>query len=374
MKRSTSPHRHRGWPTQAPRRSGLLRALLGASAAGVVATAIGGGCGAPFDEPSDVSELRILAVVADKPYAAPGDEVKLDMTYHDGLGASDPDAGERPVQITWIGGCFNPTGDQYFGCFESLRKAFEGVTGPDDLPEGLFGFGPSFTLKLPADLVSSRPVPDTGPQYGMAIVFFAACAGQLRPLTGDEGTGRAGSFPLGCFDTATGKRLDSDSFVPGYTQIYAFADGRTNANPPVAAITMDGTTLAENPDKDPEVPPCKLTDEERRAQGCDAKKPEDECKTFVFDVAMKPGFAETDPDAALQDGKKLTEAVWVDYFADGGDFDSSIKLVNDPQAGEIDDHSSRWVPPAEPGRVNLWAVVHDARGGTTVVERSILVK
>src|SRR4029079_13330971 len=103
---------------------------------------------------------------------------------------------------------------------------------------------PKFTLHLPPDLISRRPLPPDGPHYGVAYVFFAACAGTIKPVPPDS-TGRAGSFPLGCFD-AQDNRLGADSFVPGYTQIYSFEDGRTNDNPPVSGLTLDGKPIADD--------------------------------------------------------------------------------------------------------------------------------
>jgi hypothetical protein len=79
-------------------------------------------------------------------------------------------------------------------------------------------------------------------------------------------------------------------------------------------------------------------------------------------------------EAATPDGSALRETVWVDYFADGGSFDEDRRLVSDASAGYQDDHAVEWTPPAEPGLVNVWAVVHDARGGASVVRRQIHVE
>jgi hypothetical protein len=49
-------------------------------------------------------------------------------------------------------------------------------------------------------------------------------------------------------------------------------------------------------------------------------------------------------------------------------------LVSDATTGITDDHKTKWLPPSEPGLLNLWAVVHDARGGTTVLQRSVTVE
>lgn len=362
------------------------RILLAALACAVLGAPLAPGCAAPFDPPSKVSSLRVFAVTADKPYAAPGDTVSFTMTYHDGLGDET-----RPVQVVWLGGCFDPEGDEYFQCYEQLAEVFEDVTSPT--PGELFGVGLEFQLTLPEDIVSRRPVPKVGPHYGIAYVFFAACAGRLG-IVPPEGTGNAGSFPLGCFDPE-GNRLGSESFVPGYTQIYSFADGRVNANPVATGIAMgdhagieeDLTTLTPIPeDEIPTVKACPLTEDERRLQGCGAEDPFTTCDAYDLKVIVEPppgappgASGEVDPEGTSADGDPLTESVWVDFYIDGGDLDSDVKLVNDPVAGTIDQTNPRagrvtWIPPDHAGLVTLWAVVHDARGGTAVVQRLIRVE
>ncbi|MBW2523733.1 MAG: hypothetical protein JRI23_06135, partial [Deltaproteobacteria bacterium] len=206
-------------------------------------------CGAGFDPPSKVNSLRVLGVTLDKPYAAPGEEVTFRMTVADGLGNADGEP--RDVQILWIGGCYNPEGDLWFLCFEQLAESFQSLAGGGLPPEGLlqFALAPGttsgqpdaheYTLTLPEDIISSRPVPDLGPHYGMAVVFFAACAGTLGPgnleSLGAIEQGDQLTLPLECLD-ADGNPQGAESFVIGFTQVYAFADGRLNANPGITEM------------------------------------------------------------------------------------------------------------------------------------------
>jgi hypothetical protein len=369
----SSGRRQGGW-----RRAALALLALGAA----VSPAVSGGCVGGFDAPSEINGLRVLAVTIDgssspeqpeggaplsKSYANPGDEVTFSMTYYDGLGSAEE--GQRPVQITWIGGCFDPVGDQYFACFSQIAERLGSGSAPDP---AYFAQGPNLTefkLKIPEDIVSQRPRPESGPYYGLAYVFFAACAGQLRPVD-DQGTGKAGSFPFGCFDS-DGRRLGADSFVPGYTQVYVFDDGRTNANPAINALLKDGEPMSENFDAIPKVPPCPITDDERRASGCGTQDPFADCTPVEIKVDVDPGVAEIDPDAKQ---KELTEVVWVNYYSDQGDFSPGIKLVNDAVQGYNDDHAVKWIPPAEPGVASIWAVVRDARGGASIIQRFIRVE
>lgn len=384
------------------------RVVLGALALGAFAApAASSGCVAGFDPPSRVSGLRVFAVTVHKggsaevdgapapggSYANPGDEVTLKLHYQDPLG-DDGGGTPRPVTIFWVGGCENPIGDDYYGCyaqFAGLAEQFGGEspdpgTEPVDPSKIQWGTGEEFTLKLGEDLVDSREPPATGPHYGVAYVFFVACAGVPAFVT-DEGTGEAGSFPIGCFEYGTDpfnpdprQRLGADRFVAGYTQVYAFAAdpesglARTNANPVIEALELtqgDGQEL-EDPDGDgiPNVPRCALTEDDRRAVGCSAEDPFKTCTAYTLDVVVPADVAEDDPDAKEQ---AMKEVVWVNYFADQGDLDRGIKLVSDAVKGSLDKHSVKWIPPAEPGVVTLTAVVRDARGGAAVVQRTVQV-
>ena len=87
----------------------MKRALLPLLAALSLASVA---CGPEFDPSNELKTLRVLGVQKDKPYAQPGDEVTLQMLWHDALGDRD-----RAVERAWVGGCVNPPGDLYYGCF-----------------------------------------------------------------------------------------------------------------------------------------------------------------------------------------------------------------------------------------------------------------
>jgi hypothetical protein len=298
------------------------------------------------------------------------------MTYFDGF-ESEEGAGPRPVQITWLGGCFDPPSDSYFACYEQLAAVLQGIASGSVPPDGLAAQGPGldkFTLKLPDDIIARRPPPDFGPHYGIAYVFFAVCAGQVRPVLPD-GTGRAPDFPLGCFDDA-GNRLGSESFVPGYTQIYAFADGRTNSNPVIQGLTLNNSEIPGDDDFDkiPTVKACPLTDEERRTPRCDREADIADCQHYILRALVDPVVVEVDPDATGEEGGQLTETLWVSYFSDAGDISPGIKLVNDAVTGFNPQLGVTFIPPPDPGITTVWAVLRDARGGSHILRRFIRVE
>jgi len=364
-----------------PSRRFLLSTLASAF---LVAPIIASSACSPGYLPSDfVNGLRIMAIRADKPYLLPGESVTFELNLRDG----HPD-GPRPVNVLWLGGCVNPPGDLYYGCFLQFGEIFkalgEGGLGPPqpgqpppNLPPGIIGFSPgvttstTFTTSLPLDIVSARPAPDGGQKYGLAYVFFFACAGEIKPIEVDPG-GAAGFLPLGCFDSA-GKRLPADSFVPGYTQVYSFEDERRNDNPVVKGLIVNGVRTADDPTVLPVVKACAQTFDERRQVGCTAPEPFEGCTAVKLDVDVDSTIAEIDPGEFVN-GKQIYEAVWVDWLVDSGDLTTGIQLISGVTEGYKPDHVTQWFPPSEPGLHTVWATVRDTRGGTTFLEQSIIVE
>lgn len=331
------------------------------------------GCGVNFDPISKIEGLRVLAVVASEPYAQPGDDVTFKMSYED-INPDDPSGPPRKIQITWIGGCFDPDGDQYYNCYSSLEDLFASVKSGDTSNLQYFATGTgleTFKMKVPSDIITRRTKPSTGPWYGTAYVFFAACAGELKPVP-QEGSGAAGSFPLGCFD-AQGNQLGADSFVPGYTEIFSFEDGRTNNNPSITSVTVNGTETSEK--SEIVVPVCGIDEETRKQNpGCSRSDPFQTCPEATIDVKVPSNVADYDPESLDANGNEQLEAVWVDYYVDNGDLSNDVKLVVDPTTGETSDHTVGYIGMPQPGTANLWVVLHDARGGAAIAHRKITSK
>ena len=74
---------------------------------------------------------------------------------------------------------------------------------------------------------------------------------------------------------------------------------------------------------------------------------------------------ERDPSGVGPDGQLFCEGGWVSSFVAGGDPDSDTKLVADPTEGYVDKQDVVWVPPAEPGPYDIWAVLRDSRASTS---------
>ena len=317
-------------------------AVLGA------ALATCGGTG--FDRASIVRGLRILAVQKDPAGPQAGEPVKLTMLYWDGKRSQSQ---IRPIQITWFGDCINPEGDLYYACFENIEDwqhgAVLGATGDH---------GSTYATSIPQQILKPIP-PEQGAPYGLVFVFFAACAGQIRPIAPEN---NPNTLPVGCFGPDD-QLLGPEDFVPGYTSIYVYGD-RRNANPIVGNLLLDGgpigsaTGPAANP---PRIARCTSSD----SAGCPA---------HPIKVEIDPSSAEPDPGAVAVDGTQLREQLWVSFYATGGDFQSEVRLVNDARAGWNDDNGTGWRVPSTPGPVRLWGIVHDNRGGVAWTEGSVVVE
>jgi hypothetical protein len=395
-----------------------LRLMLGLLALGGLPS-----CAPEFEPASELNSLRMLAVQKDKPYARPGDEVRLQLLWHDAT--SEP---SREIQIQWLAGCYNPAADLFASCFSDL--------GPDGLPgtsqvvasqtstdagvdagvlalaadagivtladggsdagapiEGAptlsipfdeqvlgggdfqikTGYGEHFSFRMPSAIVSSRPhsPSDPSPPYGLAYVFVALCAGELR-LEASQG-----GFPLACYEN--GQRRDSRDFVAGYTAVYAYADGAiTNANPRFDGLELKG----EAADVDCIGAACSgLIAPASAEQGqCSPQNTVQRCadEKHCDPIAIKPLIDQSLPaenDAVLSRirGSQFAEQMWINYYADRGKLGRDLRLLNDATTGWNPQYAGEYKP-TEAGTAHIWAVAHDNRGGTEWLRTTVCVE
>jgi hypothetical protein len=313
------------------------------------------------DPGNEIKSLRVLAVKKDKPYAQPGDEVNLQLLWHDPKGRKDAD-----IQRVFIGGCVNPPGDLYYGCFQQFGQSSE----PGGLPP--IGAGDKFKVTLPSDIISSRRDLEPGQsRYGVYIVFFAVCAGTLDFDTepAAAATGSAG-LPVRCLD-GDNQPLGSEDFVVGYSTIYSF-EGVSNQNP---SFVVDAAGAGEFLVAGKAVPAdcvgnscqglapvevdCEATPE-RCVKAC-ADDGDASCPA----IDVKPGLEkiiETDDVSTALFGEKTTEQMWINYYLDRGGI-SEVRLVNDTKSGWNEKYRGQLRAPKDTGPLQVWAVVHDNRGG-----------
>lgn len=376
-----------------------MRASLVSRAVALGLALAASGCGPQFDPSSKVSSLRILGVTKSAPYARPGETVTLDMLWHDASKAAP-----RTVRAMWIGGCFDPPGDLYYGCFQQLYQAAAQLGGsPSPGPAPTLGFNSSsFSLEIPTSLPDGQPIlrssPDPRmPSYGVAYVFFALCAGEL----GFEAPTSEADFPLVCRD-ASGKALGPDDFVAGYSSIYLY-DGYKNQNPELSrTFTFNGQAdvPADCVGDECLVTACSLgLPEPTRSGGCDEPSPLEptepidcaggdarcvphcddnggpDCPELTLKPAILRASVEPDQLAADTGGERgLTEQMWVRYYATSGTLASEVRLVNDAKRGWNEDYGTTFRAPKRPGPVTVWAVVQDNRGGAAWTRMSLVVR
>ena len=346
-----------------------------------LATAISG-CGQESDRPSDVHTLRVLAVRSETPFAKPGSTAELSMLAFDGSPRSRlADGSSRATSTLWIGGCVNPPGDDYRACMPYLHAVAAELgdanlangTIPANAPPGLVGWGQAFTAEVPADIITSRPrAPDVVNPYGLEVVFFAYCGGQLRQVGGDST-----KFPLGCFDSRTGEELGRDDFEYGFYPLFSYAS-LDNQNPVLSSILFDGLS-----------PGASCSDTLPCAEGyhcgtesvclpivnrC-AKPNADDCENHSLSIDVPRSSVEPAAVAHVAEADALPESLWVSYYANAGSFDQDARIINDPHSGWNDDTAGKWRAQLDSSReVRLWAVVRDNRNGVTWGSRDVWVE
>jgi len=267
-------------------------------------------CSDDFDPPSRVSELRLLAVQADQPFALPGQEVRLTAL------AFDPE--QRPLTWAW-GPCLEPSSTVALDCLRSL--SFDALTIAPDRPTHVF------------------TAPETEASYvGVAVV---ACPGRIA-------RGDTFGVPLACLD-AQGDPLPLSEFELGLKRIPLRATA-LNENPVIEEVLWDGAPWPADE--------IKLDACERTNEGA--------CASWVEHTVevRAPGAAETSVD---RDEQPVTEQAVVQLYATGGEFEDDVRVADDAtttwQARRED----------AGGLVTFWFVVRDDRGGVSWVSRRLSV-
>jgi len=424
------------------------------------------GCGADFDSPDKVETLRVFGVQKDHPYAAPTvdtaspSEVHLTMLSHDGSplasdtsstnDASTTGDTSRTVQRLWFSGCDDLPGDEYFSCllridlmwreWESWSPGHPNVqltegtswslwkslkdkstayietllqtlnpTLPFELAEAYFdtyriGAGERFTYTIPPGIIENhRSTTDSKiPPYGLAFVFFTACAGNkpnlfeapewqdIDPTSLGTLTNATLGFPLICKDDA-GNTLDSDNFIAGYTQQFVYGDGSANLNPVIDSVTFNDVKYdfdsvdagmpclndACVPDLVPSLDACKkeVSADRKNATPPHVNACSEHCPTYELIPGMTAAKNNDIDTFTSAGGSPVSEQMWIDYYADQGTLKGSARSLRDTTLGWFDDHGQKCTPPAstDQGPALLWAVVHDNRGGVAWIRVQVCI-
>src|SRR5690606_12226008 len=190
----------------------VLAALLGAGA--LV------GCGADFDPGSHVSSLRVLAVQADNPYAAPGETVRFQATSYDPEG--------RDIEWAWVA-CETPASGSVEGCIAEIADT-AAATG--SVPLLASGVGQdSVELTIPAGVLDGVPV-EVRPSV-FSGVLSVACPGRLS-LDPAAAAQENNPLPFVCSD-ASGAALGLHDAIAGVKRVY-IREADRNQNPIIESI------------------------------------------------------------------------------------------------------------------------------------------
>jgi hypothetical protein len=291
----------------------------------------------------------------------------------------------QPMKIFWLPiVCENPKDDLYYVCFAQFMSAGArdggapmmdggaidgGADGGAPMP-GLGGFlrpgvdlspflptGPTYSFTLASDIIDKHPVvAGAGDRYGLAILFSIACAGHIEITPVDPNDVRKQQVPIGCYD-ANHNPLGADDFVIGVQRVYAY-DDRTNANPVIDHLVYQGQPLDLK--------------QGITVDRCTASHRVD-CPDLKLDVYLPDDSWEPNPGDTDTNGNARHEQLWVDWYADKGDFEGDARLLFDPAAGRVSGSDITLHAPGEPGDGTVFAVVHDNRGGAAWVSFPIHV-
>ena len=358
--------------------SSLLHAFR-APLAVAAAASLSVGCGPEFEPASELRGLRVLGVQKDKPYAQSDETVELSLLYHDAR-PKEPDAEQPEISIAWLTGCWNPAGDLYAGCFAQFAGGDFGGAAPS------LEFGDRISFQTKPGPIQVRPAPN--PDYDLSYVFFAVCAGTISL---DQGSTEG--LPIRCRDD-DGKDLGSRDFVVGYSAVYVFADGPdgdyVNRNPAVEGFSFQGEPLAENArclgeeclatcsesGSCVQAPPAPIDDCSAADMPCVPLAPRvprceddgDPIECPGYDIRPVYSLEEpAEPDAVSNDtyGRSFGEQMWINYYTTRGSVKSEARLLNDATKKYNSDFGTEFYAPSTPGPVQVWAVVHDNRGGVS---------
>lgn len=267
---------------------------------------------------SQVNDLRLLAVAADKPTADAGETVRLRALYEN----------PRGQPLSWgYALCDGSSSSAALDCLRALD--------PDTLLVSREDGGFSFTM----------PEPLHAGQRAQSIgVVVVVCPGEI--VAGDTH-----GVPLAC--EVDGRPLDVNDYEMGVKRVF-YPSESPNQNPEIAAITFDGEPWPEDDVRT--VEPCSKDTAELEA-----------CKPrfrHSIEVQAAEGVRESFRD---NDGRSVSEQVVAQFYATGGLFEWDVRT--------IDGADTRFVALARDAGETLTVhfVLRDSRGGVSWTTRRLEV-
>jgi hypothetical protein len=84
----------------------------------------------------------------------------------------------------------------------------------------------------------------------------------------------------------------------------------------------------------------------------------------------------SEPDQITNEnyGHDYGEQMWIDYYSSRGAMKSPTKLLNDATSGWNSGYGTSFFAPKQTGAVQVWAAVHDNRGGVAWAGTTLIVR
>lgn len=293
----------------------MIRSIVNVA---LVALSLCAACMDRMEPASQVTDLRLLAVAADKPTAAAGDSVHLSALFEN--------PAEQPLSFGYAL-CDGSSSSAALDCLRALD--------PDTLVVSREDSGFSFIMP------EQRSAAERAQSVGVVVVV---CPGQI--VAGDTH-----GVPLAC--EVDGQPLDVNDYEMGVKRVF-YPDDVPNQNPEVAAITFDGEPWPE--------------DEVRTVEPCSKDTDElEQCKprfrhTIVVEAAQGALESFTDNDA-----RSVKEQLVAQFYATGGLFEWDVRTLQSAD--------TRFVALArDAGKtLTLHFVLRDNRGGVSWTTRTLEV-
>lgn len=289
-------------------------------------------CQEPMESISQVTKFRVLGVQAEPPEISPGQGTTLKVLF------ADPTGEGREVSIVWLTciGSFSPTSDLSEGCEPVWAPAMSTASQGGD----------TYVIPTTApDILSGLPEDE---DYLTVTVITILCAGGELTI---------GEEPSGEIDALDDLCVGGDGLVA----IKAFRvsnSSNPNKNPFISLLHFNEQPLAEiGEESEADAGPADGGPSHtgtyvcENSYGCMEGAP---IQAFLTDDSFQQYEKEEFGEIKITD-----EDPYISWFVTGGKLSDDRSRTNEaPGPFQVS-----WKPPRYGGTFEMWAVVHDMRGG-----------
>jgi hypothetical protein len=331
----------------------------------VAASLLAIGCGGDFDPGSRITDLRVLAVAADKSfggepaagqaYATPGEKVNLQALWY------APAEDKRTRMWVWAY-CVNPSATTVLGCMQKIAEDLRAGKDPATFISVPAKDKDTHSVVIPSDALED--LPEEARKNSTVGILTIVCPGDLNIASVRDI--EKGSIPIQCRETVdaagnpSNRVLEITDFVVGIKRIFVRTKDR-NANPAIAKVTWDG---ADWPIEDvKEVSACET--DENRFDRCDGAE-QHEVRITLADASFEKGTDEF--------GTDFEEQLIAQFYATEGLFEDEVRVGGDARSKWVARAKAKGAGFGDKPPLTMWLVARDNRGGVAWVERKVKVR